>query len=224
MAKDFCKYHGKEPASWHCSSCGVFLCKPCLPANPHDRVTPRCPLCHDYIRYLGAANTAEPFWARMPSFFTYPFQVNALIFMACTAVIAAILPLHLVGVIIAVLLLAMNIRYLFAVIDRRSGGNTEAPGVFDVIGGGDSVFMRAVGLYFVYLAFVVMMAMRGPTSAFVGATLFALLLPASIMILAIHRSLQDAINPFVILSMISRLGLTYFAMFIITGIVSSGPA
>jgi Tfp pilus assembly protein PilF len=45
-----------------------------MPPTLNDPTEPRCPLCRRKLAYLGAANTAQPFWERIPFFFRYALQ------------------------------------------------------------------------------------------------------------------------------------------------------
>ncbi|MDR2243906.1 MAG: tetratricopeptide repeat protein [Burkholderiales bacterium] len=49
-----------------------------MPINLNDPEEPHCPLCHQKLGYLGAANTAQPLWERIPFFSRYISQKDAL--------------------------------------------------------------------------------------------------------------------------------------------------
>ena len=86
MDKTLCQYHPAQPATWHCVPCQRHFGDCCIPLNadaPDDG--PVCPLCSRELTFLGAANTALPFWERLPQFFAYGLQVSPLAFSALLA-------------------------------------------------------------------------------------------------------------------------------------------
>ena len=77
MDKTFCKYHQAQPATWHCPPCERHFGDCCIPLNADEpNESPACPLCRAPLHFLGAANTAQPFWERIPQFFLYGLQTG----------------------------------------------------------------------------------------------------------------------------------------------------
>ncbi|MCL2297164.1 MAG: hypothetical protein FWC38_07505 [Proteobacteria bacterium] len=75
--KQFCHYHHENPASWRCRQCKRLFGDCCMPINLNAPKEPRCPLCRRKLTFLGAANTAQPFWERIPFFFRYTLQKDS---------------------------------------------------------------------------------------------------------------------------------------------------
>ncbi|MDR2016112.1 MAG: hypothetical protein LBP90_00660 [Burkholderiales bacterium] len=66
--KQLCHYHHENPATWRCEPCKRLFGDCCMPINLNHLKKPRCPLCRRKLVFLGAANTAQPFWKRIPFF------------------------------------------------------------------------------------------------------------------------------------------------------------
>lgn len=223
MSSDCCKYHSAAPAVWRCEHCPVQWCQRCYPALPQVGVRRHCPLCRQPMRYLGAANSAEPFWQRMPDFFLYPLQLQPLLLLGLVTLAAFILPASLLGVGLAILFLALVLRYNCLVLERRSLGDRQAPAVMEVVGGQDHIFLKLVGVYLGYGLLASTLGRWGVTGAITGWLLFYIVSLASVMLLATSRSLRTALNPVELASLIGKLGWTYVAMFLVISLISAGP-
>lgn len=152
-----------------------------------------------------------PFWERMPRLFAFPFQRpplqrNVLATLAFCIVMSLALPqlpaaplrsiaLLLVGWISTSLYMA---SYAFLVIERSSVGYLDSRGYPK--GDGDAHPWRPVKMFLVMvcvpLVIVVLGALGLPGALVVLALLlFALLLPASVMVLTMTDSFAEAVNP-----------------------------
>jgi hypothetical protein len=89
----FCHYHPTPPAHWACAGCNLTLCPDCVTRRDRgelltDESIYLCPKCGREVDWLGAAHLIEPFWNRLPRFFTYPFSVQPLILITILSIIS----------------------------------------------------------------------------------------------------------------------------------------
>jgi len=226
MATDHCVYHPEKPANWNCLSCGTLVCQECFPAAPEPMRTPYCTLCGGNMHHLGAAHALPSLWLRMPHFFTYPFALNGILFLLLLGVLTmatarlfsnagpwVFLPIFIVG--------SLVIRHGLRVIEFCSQGRPRPPGIHDLFDGNPTTF-KMLGLMLAYGMLVASMGRLGLIGfvAIVGASL---LLPASIMLLAIHGSLREALNPILAIDLAARTGWSYVGLLLVLFITAQGP-
>lgn len=226
MAKDHCVYHAEKAANWNCLSCGTLLCQDCFPAAPDPVRPPYCATCGGNMHHLGVAHALPSFWSQMPRFFAYPFSVNGLLFLALLAaltIVAAksfdvhsptiLLPVFIVG--------ALVIRQGLRVIEFCSQGRRRPPSIVELFDGNPTT-LKMLGLMFAYGMLVG--ALRHAGLFGLGAIFcVSLLLPASIMLLAIHGSLRTAVDPFQVLQLAARTGWSYLGLVLVLVMTSQGP-
>lgn len=226
MAKDYCVYHADKPANWNCVKCGSLVCQECFPAHSQSDRPPYCTLCGGDMRHLGVRNSMPPFWSQMPKFFAYPFALNGLIFLALLAAlsigavklfdtqsIVILLPIF-VGV-------SLVIRQGLRVIEFTSQGRSRPPSIGELFDG-NSTTLKMLGLLFAYSLLVRMAGHFGLLG--LGAMIaFSVLLPASVMLLAIRGSLRDALDPAQVFQLAASTGWSYLGLVMVLLITSQGP-
>lgn len=213
--KHDCHYHPGDPAKWHCGECQVHYCTRCMPDADTRQRKALCPRCSKAMRYLGAATEVVPFWNRIGSFFRYPFHSDPLIVIAICTLVPIIAPANLIGVLIWLLLALALFKYTYAVINHTAEGHLKPPSV--------SVAFTGSGFNIVILQLLVFILMGGlvGAAAMLGGPLLMMLalafvvlaLPASIMVLAMERSVGAAVNPMNLAVLISRIGSPYFLLY-----------
>ncbi|NWN90164.1 DUF4013 domain-containing protein [Marinobacter adhaerens] len=213
--KHDCHYHPGAPATWHCRECQAYYCSRCMPDADTRRHRALCPKCNKAMQYLGAATETTPFWNRIGAFFRYPFHSDPLIVIAICTLVPLAAPASLAGLLIWVLLALALFKYTYAVINHTAEGHLKPPPV--------SVAFTGSGFSIVILQFLVFIVIGGlaGAAALLGGPLllmltlaFAILaLPASIMILAMERSVGAAVNPMKLTALISRIGSPYFLLY-----------
>ncbi len=174
-----------------------------------------CPQCSKAMRYLGAATEVVPFWHRVGAFFRYPFHTDPLIVIAICTLVPILAPANLIGILIWLLLALALFKYTYAVINHTAEGHLKPPAV--------SVAFTGTGFDIVALQFLVFVLMGGLvfTAGMIGGPLLMMLalafvvlaLPASIMVLAMERSVGAAVNPMNLAMLISRIGAPYFLLY-----------
>ncbi|MGP9832833.1 hypothetical protein [Marinobacter alkaliphilus] len=213
--KHDCHYHPGDPAKWHCGECQMHYCNRCMPDADTRQRRALCPRCSKAMRYLGAATEVVPFWHRIGAFFRYPFHTDPLMVIAICTLVPIVAPANIVGLIIWLVLALALFKYTYAVISHTAEGHLKPPPV--------SVAFTGSGFDIVILQFLVFVLMGGlvAAAAMVGGPILMLLalafvilaLPASIMVLAMERSVGAAVNPMNLAVMISRIGTPYFLLY-----------
>jgi len=124
-------------------------------------------------------------------------------------------PENLFGIAVWFVLALALMKYTYAVINRTAEGHLNPPPVLEAFTGS--------GFSIVFLQLLVFVLMGGlvATAAMVGGPILMLLaiafvilaLPASIMVLAMDRSVGAAVNPATLAVLISRIGTPYFLLY-----------
>ncbi|MCS0585357.1 hypothetical protein NX784_27635 [Massilia pinisoli] len=226
MAKDYCGYHVDKAAAWHCVSCGTLLCQDCFPASPDSARQLYCTLCSGNMHYLGVGHSLPPFWSQMPRFFAYPFRTNGWIFLALLAflTIASGKLLRAHGVVAGVpifIVVALGIRQGLRVIEFCSRGRSRPPSIRELFDGNPTV-LKMLGLVLAYGAMVRVLGHVG-WPGIAGMICLSGLLPASIMLLAIHGSLRDALDPIQVVQLAARTGWSYLGLILVLIVTAQGP-
>ncbi|QBM18851.1 hypothetical protein MARI_29940 [Marinobacter sp. JH2] len=213
--KHDCHYHPGDPAKWHCGECQMHYCSRCMPDADTRQRQGLCPKCSKAMRYLGAATEVVPFWQRIGAFFRYPFHSDPLIVIAICTLVPVVAPANLIGLIIWVVLALALFKYTYAVINRTAEGHLKPPPVSEAFSGsGFNIVLLQLLVFVLMGALVAAAAMLGGSILMMLAIAFVVLgLPASIMVLAMERSVGAAVNPLNLAVLISRIGTPYFLLY-----------
>ncbi len=175
-----------------------------------------------------SAATLTPFWRRMPKFFVYPLQLSSMLRIVGYALmtgLSMLLPPPFGGVLYLIMWI-MFLKYAFVVMERTANGQLDEPDDLNGQQHGDAAqVMRQFGLFFMFGFGVVGASLvLGRSAGYViGALLMSVVMPAGIMIIAVSKSLPQALNPFQILFYMGTIRSPYFALcFLIFSLTSSG--
>jgi tetratricopeptide (TPR) repeat protein len=226
--KNDCHYHPGEPSKWHCGTCLLHFCASCMPDADARRQQGFCPRCGDSMRYLGAATEVVPFWNRLPAFFRYPFHVDPLMVVAICTLVPILLSANLVGLIVSLILVLALFKYTYAVIRHTADGHMKPPPLaMAFTGDGFAIVLLQMVVFFLMGGLVFSAALvGGPFLAMLALAFVVLVMPASIMVLAMEHSVGAAVNPMNLMVLISRIGWPYFLLYgyIILLTIASGAA
>jgi hypothetical protein len=212
MDKTLCRYHPAQPATWQCLPCQRAYGDCCIPLNadaPDD--TPACPLCAGQLQFLGAANSAQPFWERIPGFFAYALQAGPLAFAALLALASLFMPRWIV---LWILLFSVATKYFHSVIEASSQADRQAPSLVSAFSGeGFSLFCKQLAVFMIAFA-ALWLATDFDSEAFYWAVNIGLLLalPASIIRLALDKELSAALSPEQVGQVIGAMGWRYLIL------------
>ncbi|MFP6863922.1 hypothetical protein [Pseudomonas sp.] len=219
MERNHCHYHPVQPATWCCPSCPRQLGDCCVPLNADaSEQAPRCPLCQNPLNYLGAANTAQPFWERIPKFFLYALQTGPLAFAALLALATAFMPGSLL---VWIVLLSVATKYLYSVITANAEMLDRAPSLQSAfVGDGFDLFFKQLAIFILAGVALGMSAGLGSEAFTVAVSLtLMLLMPASIIRLALDREFTSALNPMLVGRVIKAMGWRYLILWVFLFII-----
>jgi len=243
MERTFCKYHPTKPALWYCERCNAYYCPECITERSIDGgynkkgVMYVCPNCSSLPEKLAAQNIVEPFWNRLPKFFTYPLNPSTIIFMLVLSGLMTLfsVPGLLSGLLLLMLLGAL-LKYCLAALKRTASGNMSPPPIDENTIQDDFFitikFLILVILYGLAVLPVLLLSMRfsltmgiAVSMLFFNACIIGILFifPASVIILTVNESFLDAINPMITVRMAFRIGRSYTLMFFFIVILYVAP-
>lgn len=224
MEKSYCRYHASQPATWRCLPCERDFGDCCMPLNAAapDEV-PVCPLCRTRLTFLGAANTAQPFWERIPQFFLYGLQRGPLLFSIVLALASLFMPSWKL---LWLALFSVATKYLQSVIESVSQGGREAPGLAGAFTGeGFSLFWRLLVLFLIAFGVLWVASDFGSEALYWAVSLaLQLVIPASIIRLALSKTLGAALNPEEVGQVIRAMGWRYLILWVFLFILWQSPA
>ena len=204
------------------------LCEQCIPYG-HSRHWgaggARCPLCNSGLEYLASSEDIPPFWTQIGHFFRYPLHANCLVTIATVAVVGILIPyLGIIGVLISLFLLASAVKYGFLILETRAQNILEPPSVDKLLDGDeDYLFAKLMVTLLVCYGAAYLLAGENKTALFALNSLIGLLIPAITIVLAIEKTIVQALNPLILLQFVLRVGWAYLLMWLCYQIVSSGP-
>ncbi|MFZ5522770.1 MAG: hypothetical protein ACOY9D_01625 [Pseudomonadota bacterium] len=167
-----------------------------------------------------------PFWRRLPQFFLYPMQAGSMMRIAGYSVFGGLsmfIPATFGGL-LRLILWIVFLKYAFLVMERTANGQFDEPNGVNGEKGDAAQVMRQFGLFLIFgLLFVLLAYMFGEIGYGLGWLLMNVVPPAGIMIIAVTRSLGEALNPARILFYIKTIGSPYLALcFVLFSVTSSG--
>jgi len=170
------------------------------------------------LRAAASASPSEPlltpFWERIPKFFLWPIQFDPLAFIGICAVgmiVASIVPF--IGKLLALVIWFYFFRYAMTVLVQTARGNFN-PEAADLAqeSGDRRPIKQGVFLFVAVLSVALVVGFAGPVIGVLFGLLVTVGLPAAIMIIAIHDSLADALNPVEVVGVIGSIGAPYFLL------------
>ncbi|WP_250461514.1 tetratricopeptide repeat protein [Microbulbifer litoralis] len=222
-----CNYHSGRDASWHCQPCGRHYCGRCIPGAAANYPTgrPDCPLCHKPLAFIGASNSARPFWQMGLFYFRYALQPGPLTVLALASAASLMISgLGILSLVILVAAIALVSRYNLLVIDTLAHGNLEAPAFGDALDGNSApLFAKVIGMTLIAGFVGYQFAKLGQGALQLYSIALSLLAPAAMIVLALERSLRAAINPLKLLQFTLVIGWPYWLLWLATSTISAAP-
>jgi tetratricopeptide (TPR) repeat protein len=225
MDIDYCSYHYQTPATWRCRGCNVHYGDCCFTRASSKVEHPRCITCTNELAALGAANKVQPFWNVLHRFLAYPFKPGPLLLTFALALLGNLITPSLVGIGIGLLIVVVCARYAYAIIEHSSMGRTTPPGLSILLTRDpENLFFKQIAV--IIVAGFAMGAAETTGSVIVNFLVYAfvsLALPASILVLAVEKRLQAAINPLLLTELMTKMGSGYLVLFVFLQILGGGP-
>ncbi len=217
MAKSYCKYHPQTPSRLYCPTCAIHFCSQCIKPEFNGN---SCPICREELESLGVGNTITPFWERFPRFFTYPARLDILIFLAVISILSLVI---FVKVWLYLFLTFLVLKYAYVILNHTAEGHLSPPSISITDLGHDNYLPLKQVVVFVIMSFIVNWAFTLGTGIGVIVFLFLLFsIPASVMIMALDQSIVKALNPLTLMGIMSRVGRSYFVLYLLLLLLSGG--
>lgn len=227
MAKVSCEFFPDQPAAWSCGNCQTRYSEKCIPAGHSGhwgRQAPGCIRCNTPLTHLGRATDAKPFWQMLPHFFLYPLHPNSLLVVALVVAGSLLLGGGWLSLLLLLFGVAVVVKYSFAIIEHRGSGSNRPPEVTAVIrNDSHHLFLKQIAVLFLMGVIVGLAAQLSEWLALLVAGFMTLAMPASIMILAVEKSVRQALNPFALLALMLAVGWPYLLLWVCVQIISAGP-
>ena len=156
-----------------------------------------------------------PFWHKLNSFFLFPLQKTPLMYAVVLSLCGYLLLWGMLAAIFVGLGLALAVsRYAFKVAALASIGVTNSEDYRKY--GGDDSWTALPWKFFGFLLFYgfIIGKLDGASKGLGALAELAVsfLIPATLMVLISTASLRAALNPFILLGTVSRIGLPYFLL------------
>jgi hypothetical protein len=176
----------------------------------------------DRYRPRTTANaTPPPFWARIPAIALYPLRGVAGWSVAAVGASSLLAAIPLLGTVITVVVAIIACAYAFEILQASANGQPDPPGYGYHSDYG--LVMRYVLLALLQIATIVLVAVftRSQPLILLAVAITVLVIPASVIVLVLERSLLSALNPLHALDIVTRIGWPYLAayalLFVIQG-------
>ncbi len=230
--KKFCIHHPTRPSHWHCHKCNSTFCQSCILKREKGGIHQGekiylCPKCILPADWIGAANVIEPFWTRLPKFFTYPFSPRPFILI----MILSVLGLFFSGpglfkLLVRVVIWGLLLKYSYAALKATVKGDLVPPPLdARTLSDDFSQVFKQLGIFIaigISFGFVTKTAGSIIGSVFlIGAVL---LIPAMIIIFVTTESILNAINPMLFVRLAFRIGKGYLLMYLFLVFLGGAPA
>ena len=209
----FCHYHPLQPSLWYCANCQKTYCGDCV-ATKSQGYSAQCPNCQQSLRPSGSANHVTPFWQCLSDFFAYPVAKDPIVLVALCTLVPAFLSQGLITLIVMVVLLCAQTKYMYQVIENTSRGELKPPALSQAFSGGGMVLILQQTLIFIIIGGLLYAVnlWLGPFFYTLVLLFVILALPASIMLLATEHEISGAIDPSRLLGVMFAIGWPYFVM------------
>lgn len=216
-----CKYHTSEKAQWHCHQCDIPFCLDCCDISERE-IAPRCLLCRGHLESYGVSDKVTPFWNKISDFNKYPWQTNATNFLMAYAGIAFVvglltdfIPIWLIQIILLLTLYSIGIGYVFKVLTKTARGKFDAPSYDEaLLFDSDSMTIKVIGLYLLIFGLGYVSGMGfGETGIGVYIAVVSFTMPATLIILAMEKSVMSSFDPMRVANVIHKIGWPYLILF-----------
>ena len=211
----YCRHHPATLSRWNCAECELTFCDQCIYVQKaHSQ--PGCLHCTDPLEFQPSSGDVVPFWSRLNDFFAYPFQTGPIALFGLSVAISMFLSTGFFGILAALFITLLQIKYGFNVIAGMSEGEFQAPSLPATITESNyNIVFKQFGVV-VVMFFVTFQvgSTFGSILAVPLAVFFFLALPMSMIILATERSLRAALNPVTLATSIYRIGWPYLLVYL----------
>ena len=219
-----CKYHPLETAHFHCEYCQSDFCNSCSDESPlnHDvNASLACVLCSNPLTEFDMSPDIEPFWRNLNGVYQYPLTTPGIITLLLVSLISSIAPNSLLLHFFSLILL---IHYASACLNKTANGVMKPPIIDDLMSTDISALFKIYFVIFLMILITVIVSGVLAELAYLVMIFFIIAFPASIIILSIDEKFSNAINPKLLLTVITTTGASYVLMCLFSLIMFSSIA
>lgn len=215
-----CTYHPKEEAKWFCPSCKIMHCEECSSKKKvggYSSTTDLrfCQNCGHPLESKFGLPRIEPLIKRLPQVLAYPVKPSPFVLMLFLSILSFMaFKLSPYGIVIAVVLWAIWLKYSISALNRTLLGNMNPPDLQSESESGElgMLFKQILLLY--PLGFIGYFIYRhsGVALGTVYFMLMAFLIPALLISLMVNDSLIKTLNLVSVVRIPLNIGLPYVFM------------
>ncbi len=230
--KQFCTHHPTKAAHFQCPKCMLLFCKDCVTKREKGGIYQGeaihlCPKCMIPSQWIGASNLIEPFWTRLPKFFTYPLSLRPLVLIIGVSVAGMIFSAPgFSTLIIQIAIWGMLLKYSYAALKATAKGDLVPPKL-DRQTLSDDFFLVFKQIWIfaaVIFGFIFVQQSAGSFFSIIYMVIAVLSIPAMIIIFVTTESLMNASNPLLFIPLALRIGWGYLLMYFFLILLLSAPA
>ncbi len=222
-----CTIHRSVAAHFQCDECGSSLCDDCVAVRESFSYGAKnkdyfCPACEVPVHMIGLGNVMEPFWNRLSSIFLYPLKPTPLILTFILSLFGAFFPGSLL---IRLAVWVIMMKYAYAALTTTAQGALAAPKVTWELINQDVLQVFKQYVVFGIIGFIGSFIFG---YSIIAGVLFAVVIvaciPSIIMVLVSTNSVLQAVNPFLFMPIIRRIGWPYLLMYLFLFFLFAAPA
>lgn len=218
--KEYCSLHPTTLAHWRCPKCHSTYCNECISVRKGGPLLKEdlqfCSKCNVEAKWVGAANLIDPFWHRMPKFFTYPLHIQPLLLIVILSLVGVLFAKPtLINSLFRMLLWGILFKYAFSALTATAKGDLAPPKISaETISENFHQVYKQIFLIFILGAlFVVISLFLTPIVGLLFLIFVAFFFPAMVILLVSTSSLLHALNPVIFTKLAFRIGKGYFLMY-----------
>lgn len=175
------------------------------------------------------SHAITPFWRRIPKFFLYPASPGPLVYILALSLVSAaglliikILPPAII--LVEFVVWAAFLKYAFVVLEHTSYGHLTPPSAMGELSHSEHnrPYKQIGVILLIGIAAGAGEAAFGPIAGRILAVFLQIVLPASIMLIAVNDNFFQALNPIAIAFIIAKIGWPYLAMCFFLLTISGG--
>ena len=227
-----CDRHPTQPAWWHCPRCRKSLCPQCVSKRYggylQDQTSYFCSKCNVEVKNHELSQVIPPFWSRLHKFFIYPLaSVQSVGLIVALSLLSTFFSKPgLLSLLVQILLWCVMVKYSFECLKTSAEGRFKPPALSDkVLVENYGIVFKQIALFIALgLFFIFFVSRTSPIFIALYFLLCGIGLPAMLIILIINDDLGQALNPIMVVGMISRIGGMYFLLLFFLLLLSSAPA
>jgi tetratricopeptide (TPR) repeat protein len=227
-----CDRHPTRPAWWFCAKCHKSLCPECVSKRYggylQDQACYFCSKCNVEVKTHELSKVIPPFWARLHQFFIYPLSsIQSIGMVVALSLLSTFFSQPgLFTLIFQFLLWSVMVKYSFECLKSSAEGRLKPPALTDnVLVENYSIVFKQIALFFaLFLFYHIFVSHTGPLFIVLYFLFCGIGLPAMLIILVMNEDVLQALNPIMVVGMISRIGGMYFLLLFFLLLLSGAPA